>query len=114
MTMGSPRAGFEALIGRTGDPGRDFGLLSDDSGPVSAAPPSGAPERGLATRVAALRAQLAPIRSRSSLADSYRRESRNLLNAWIVSEDDMALEIAHAVRWSELESDSSAVGDGTQ
>ncbi len=58
----------------------------------------------LAIRVAAVRAQLAPINSQSALLDSYRREALCLLtptNGPLGAAAE-ALEIAYALRWLEL------------
>jgi hypothetical protein len=70
-----------------------------------AAPPA------LADRVALVRAQLAPIRSRRALLDSYRRESLCRLATTAQSPDSAAevLELAYAMRWMELESEAPAV-----
>ena len=70
-----------------------------------AAPPA------LADRVALVRAQLAPIRSRRALLDSYRRESLCRLATTALSAGSAAevLELAYAMRWLELESEGSAV-----
>jgi hypothetical protein len=69
-----------------------------------AAPPT------LADRVAMVRAQLAPIRSRRALLDSYRRESLCRIAATAQSPDSAAevLELAYAMRWMELESETQA------
>ncbi|MGA2513120.1 MAG: hypothetical protein ABSG37_05830 [Candidatus Limnocylindrales bacterium] len=64
-----------------------------------AAPPA------LADRVAMVRAQLAPIRSRRALLDSYRRESLCRLATTATASGSAAevLEMAYAMRWLELE-----------
>jgi hypothetical protein len=68
-----------------------------------AAPPA------LADRIALVRAQLAPIRSRRALLDSYRRESlcRLASPAQPVGSAAEILDLAYAMRWLELESDPS-------
>jgi hypothetical protein len=67
-----------------------------------AAPPA------LADRVAMVRAQLEPIRSRRALLDSYRRESLCRL-ATVQASGSAAevLELAYAMRWRELEAETS-------
>jgi hypothetical protein len=67
-----------------------------------AAPPA------LADRVAMVRAQLAPIRSRRALLDSYRRESlcRLATTAQTPGSAAEVLELAYALRWLELESET--------
>jgi hypothetical protein len=69
-----------------------------------AAPPA------LADRVAMVRAQLAPIRSRRALLDSYRRESLCRLACGSMASGSAAevLEIAYAMRWLELETEAAA------
>lgn len=69
-----------------------------------AAPPA------LADRVALVRAQLAPIRSRRALLDSYRRESLCRLATSAQTPDSAAevLELAYAMRWLELDSEAPA------
>jgi hypothetical protein len=58
-----------------------------------------------ADRVAMVRAQLEPIRSRRALIDSYRRESICCLAQALSSGSATeVLEIAYAQRWLELES----------
>ena len=61
----------------------------------------------LADRVALVRAQLEPIRSRGALLESYRRESLCRLAATPNAADAAAevLELAYAMRWLELDSD---------
>lgn len=75
-----------------------------------AAPPA------LADRVAMVRAQLAPIRSRRALLNSYRRESLYRLAAPVAAPDSAAevLDIAYAMRWLELETEPSADQAGAQ
>jgi len=74
-----------------------------------AAPPA------LADRVAMVRAQLAPIRSRHALLDSYRRESlcRLAPPAPVSGSAAEVLDIAYAMRWLELEADSPTDRLGT-
>ena len=61
----------------------------------------------LADRVALVRAQLQPIRSRVALLESYRRESLCRLATPVSAVGSAAevLELAYAMRWLELESD---------
>jgi hypothetical protein len=68
-----------------------------------AAPPA------LADRIAQVRAQLAPIRSRRALLDSYRRESLCRLTspAQCAGSAAEVLDLAYAMRWLELDSESS-------
>jgi hypothetical protein len=68
-----------------------------------AAPPA------LADRVAMVRAQLEPIRSRRALLDSYRRESlcRLATTAQAAGSAAEVLELAYAMRWLELESEAA-------
>jgi hypothetical protein len=70
-----------------------------------AAPPA------LAERVAMVRAQLEPIRSRHALLDSYRRESLCRLATTALSSGSAAevLELAYAMRWFELETETPAI-----
>lgn len=58
----------------------------------------------MAERVALVRAQLEPIRSRSALLDSYRRESlcRLATTDLAVGSAAEVLELAYAMRWLEL------------
>jgi len=67
-----------------------------------AAPPA------LADRVDLVRAQLAPIRSRRALLDSYRRESLCRLAGGASASGSAAevLEVAYAMRWLELENET--------
>lgn len=69
-----------------------------------AAPPA------LADRVAMVRAQLAPIRSRRALLDSYRRESLCRLATTSMASGSAAevLDLAYAMRWLELEAETPA------
>lgn len=69
-----------------------------------AAPPA------LADRVAMVRAQLEPIRSRRALLDSYRRESLCRLATTAQASGSAAevLDLAYAMRWRELESETPA------
>jgi hypothetical protein len=62
----------------------------------------------LADRIAMVRAQLAPIRSRRALLDSYRRESlcRLATTAMAVGSAAEVLELAYAMRWLELETET--------
>jgi hypothetical protein len=59
----------------------------------------------LADRVAMVRAQLEPIRSRRALLESYRRESicRLATSALAAGSAAEVLELAYAMRWLELE-----------
>lgn len=59
----------------------------------------------LADRVARVRAQLEPIRSRRALLESYRRESlcRLATTAMAAGSAAEVLELAYAMRWAELE-----------
>jgi len=63
----------------------------------------------LADRIALVRAQLAPIRSRTALLDSYRRESLCRLASPAQASDSAAeiLDVAYAIRWLELEPEAS-------
>jgi hypothetical protein len=62
----------------------------------------------IAERVAMVRAQLEPIRSRRALLDSYRRESLCRLATTAVSIGSAAevLDLAYAMRWQELETEA--------
>ncbi|HEX7497790.1 MAG TPA: hypothetical protein VF344_04925 [Candidatus Limnocylindrales bacterium] len=66
--------------------------------------------QALGDRVAVVRAQLEPIRSRVALLDSYRRESlcRLATSGLVTGSAEEVLELAYAMRWRELESDSPA------
>jgi hypothetical protein len=68
-----------------------------------------APTPLLADRVALVRAQLEPIRSRVALLESYRRESLCRLAAPVFAAGSAAevLELAYAMRWLELESEAA-------
>jgi hypothetical protein len=61
-----------------------------------------------ADRVALVRAQLEPIRSRVALLDSYRRESLCRLSTISIGAGSAAevLDLAYAMRWRELEQES--------
>ena len=65
----------------------------------------------LADRIALVRAQLAPIRTRRALLDSYRRES--LCRLASPTQDGGSavevLDIAYALRWAELAPDDPAM-----
>jgi hypothetical protein len=65
-------------------------------------------------RVALVRAQLEPIRSRLALLDSYRRESLCRLATSEFGSGSAAevLELAYAVRWLELASDAAGEQSG--
>jgi hypothetical protein len=66
----------------------------------------------IADRVAMVRAQLQPIRSRRALVDSYRRESLYRLSAATTQAPGSAtevLELAYAMRWFELEPEPPTV-----
>lgn len=71
-----------------------------------AAPPA------LADRVAMVRAQLEPIRSRRALLDSYRRESLYRLATPALASGSAAevLDLAYAMRWLELETEAPDAG----
>jgi hypothetical protein len=62
-------------------------------------------QTALADRIALVHAQLAPIRSRRALLDSYRRESLCRLAGGDQAAGSAAdvLEMAYALRWAELE-----------
>jgi len=66
-----------------------------------------AAQPALSDRVAAIRAQLEPIRSRRALLDSYQRESLCRLATPAPASGSAAevLDIAYALRWLELEAD---------
>jgi hypothetical protein len=67
----------------------------------------------LSERVALVQAQLAPIRSRRALLDSYRRESLCRLASTAHSTNAAAdvLDIAYALRWAELQPEAVADRD---
>ncbi len=62
----------------------------------------------LAERIAMVRAQLEPIRSRHALLDSYRRESLFRLATTNLASGSAAevLDLAYALRWLELETET--------
>jgi hypothetical protein len=64
----------------------------------------------LADRVAMVRAQLEPIRSRRALIDSYRRESLYRLATPAPPSGSAAevLDLAYALRWLELEAETQS------
>jgi hypothetical protein len=68
---------------------------------------------GLAERIALVRDQLAPIRSRRALVDSYRRESLCRLATTGHASDSAAevLDLAYALRWAELQAEPDQFGD---
>ena len=65
----------------------------------------------LADRIALVRAQLAPIRTRRALLDSYRRESLCRLASPVPNGGSAVevLDIAYALRWAELAPDDPAM-----
>jgi len=65
----------------------------------------------LADRVAMVRRQLAPIRSRRALLDSYQRESLCRLVTPTTASGSAAevLDLAYAMRWAELETEVPVV-----
>lgn len=79
-----------------------FGDVDDPCAPRR---PTQGTSSDLAIRVAAVRAQLAPIHSQSALLESYRREALCLLTPTRgpLGAAAEALEIAYALRWLELE-----------
>ena len=68
-----------------------------------------AAEPALSDRIAMVRAQLEPIRSRRALLDSYRRESLCRLATTAQASGSAAevLDLAYAMRWLELEADTT-------
>jgi hypothetical protein len=68
-----------------------------------------AAQPGLSDRIAMVRAQLEPIRSRTALLDSYRRESLCRLATTAQTSGSAAevLDVAYALRWLELDAESS-------
>lgn len=66
-------------------------------------------QAALAERIATVRAQLEPIRSRSALLDSYRRESLCRLASGTQASGSAAdvLDMAYAMRWRDLEAEGS-------
>jgi len=85
-------------------PARDEEALST----MSAVDTEFATRPALADRIAMVRAQLEPIRSRRALLDSYRRESLCRLADTTQASDSAAevLDLAYAMRWLELEDTS--------
>ncbi len=77
---------------------------------MSAVDTESAAPAALADRVAMVRAQLAPIRTRNALLDSYRRESLCRLATPAPASGSAAevLDIAYAMRWLELEAETPA------
>jgi len=73
------------------------------------------PEPGLAERIALVRNQLAPIKSRRALIDSYRRESLCRLAGAGQPADSAAevLDMAYALRWAELQAEPDQFADDT-
>jgi hypothetical protein len=71
-----------------------------------------AAQPALSDRIAMVRAQLEPIRSRTALLDSYRRESLCRLATTAQASGSAAevLDLAYALRWLELDAECS-VGD---
>jgi hypothetical protein len=71
-----------------------------------------AAQPALSDRIAMIRAQLEPIRSRRALLDSYQRESlcRLATTAQAAGSAAEVLDLAYALRWLELEGDTT-VGD---
>ncbi len=69
----------------------------------------------LAVYVAGVRAQLAPIRSRAALLDSYRREALNVLVPITEASDpgSVGLEIAYMLRWLELPEEQFGIAEMT-
>jgi hypothetical protein len=69
----------------------------------------------LADRVAMVRAQLAPIRSRRALLDSYRRESLCRLANTNTAPGSAAevIDLAYAMRWLELETEPASADPST-
>ncbi len=78
---------------------------------IEASQPQADAGEPIAVYVAGIRAQLAPIGSRSALLDSYRRESLNLLvsTAPPIDAAAAALEIAYTLRWLELPDEQIAL-----
>lgn len=66
-------------------------------------------QTALAQRIATVRAQLEPIRSRRALLDSYRRESLYRLASGTQASGSAAdvLDMAYAMRWRDLEAEGS-------
>jgi len=74
---------------------------------MSAVPTRSPSQITTAERVAQVRAQLQPIRSRRSLLESYQRESlcRLAIPALSSGSAMQVLELAYAMRWLELDAD---------
>jgi hypothetical protein len=68
-----------------------------------------AAQPALSDRIAMVRAQLEPIRSRRALLDSYQRESLCRLATTTQTSGSAAevLDLAYAMRWLELEADNT-------
>lgn len=68
-----------------------------------------AAQPALSDRIAMVRAQLEPIRSRRALIDSYQRESLCRLATTAQASGSAAevLDLAYAMRWLELEADNT-------
>ena len=68
-----------------------------------------AAQPALSDRIAMVRAQLEPIRSRRALIDSYQRESLCRLATTAQASGSAAevLDLAYAMRWLELESEAA-------
>ena len=68
-------------------------------------------EPALADRIAMVRAQLEPIRSRHALLDSYRRESLCRLATTTLASGSASevLDLAYAMRWLELEAENPVI-----
>ena len=77
---------------------------------MSAVDTESAAQPAMSDRLAMIRAQLEPIRSRRALLDSYRRESLCRLATTAQASDSAAevLDLAYALRWLELEADATA------
>jgi len=102
LRQGSGMAGSPAVL--------PIGLqahLQGDVSTMSAIDVQCASPSALSQRVALVRAQLAPISTRSALLDSYRRESLCRLTADSSPGSAVdVLERAYAMRWAELGSDT--------
>jgi hypothetical protein len=74
-----------------------------------------AAQPALSDRIAMVRAQLEPIRSRRALLDSYQRESLCRLATPAQASGSAAevLDLAYAMRWLELEADASIGESGS-
>lgn len=68
-----------------------------------------AAQPAISDRIAMIRAQLEPIRSRRALMDSYQRESLCRLATTPQASESAAevLDLAYAMRWLELEADTT-------